>query len=379
VADEDYSSFLAPDPKLAQLWKSFFTDKTINESQYNELSRKRVDEISKAAGGVSLGIGSEGYVTPNYAYSEDSGPQYASLLAAQEKMRAALAGQGQLTSSGTPGIYQKQYYDESGNITNSDVRLGKSNDPALKGTDRYDPNATGTQAIFYDAQGKKINPSQLSSTKTGQDWAAAGYDIGFGPGMIGPGIKADTTERDARIASRERSQRVEAPAQAEISPTPVTPSSFSTITPVATALPPIPVKTAPIDTILFDNDSVPIEIMTDLIFENIGGQELINIARNDTVNGQNVIYQPIKNLTAIQQQYNPNNIVSLQATSDKYFQNFSIKFDEKVPVEATGPAGAHVYVDPETGELVVEAVNMLEDEQIELEVTASGTIYEADI
>jgi alpha-L-arabinofuranosidase len=119
--------------------------------------------------------------------------------------------------------------------------------------------------------------------------------------------------------------------------------------------------------------------MSDLIFENIGGQELINIARNDTVNGQTILYQPIKNLTAVQQQYNPNNIVSLQATSDKYFQNFSIKFDEKVPTEGTGPDGSHVYIDPETGELVVEAVNMAEDEQIELEITISGTIYEADI
>lgn len=140
-----------------------------------------------------------------------------------------------------------------------------------------------------------------------------------------------------------------------------------------------PVLTAPIDTILFNDDSVPIEIMTDLIFENIGGQELINIARNDTVNGQTILYQPIKNLTAVQQQYNPNNIVSLQATSDKYFQNFSIKFDEKVPTEGTGPNGAHVYIDPQTGELVVEAVNLEQDEQIEVEITISGTIYEAEI
>ena len=140
-----------------------------------------------------------------------------------------------------------------------------------------------------------------------------------------------------------------------------------------------PVLTAPIDTILYNDDSLPIEIMTDLIFENIGGQELINIARNDTVNGQTIIYQPIKNLTAIQQQYNPNNIVSLQATSDKYFQNFSIKFDDKVPEEGTGPGGAHVYIDPVTGELVVEAINLQPDEQIEVEITISGTIYEAVI
>lgn len=88
-----------------------------------------------------------------------------------------------------------------------------------------------------------------------------------------------------------------------------------------------PVLTAPIDTILFNEEATPVEIMADILFENIGGQELINIARNDTVNGQQVIYQPIKNLNTIQQQYNPNNIVSLQATSDKYFQNFSIKFE----------------------------------------------------
>ena len=168
-----------------------------------------------------------------------------------------------------------------------------------------------------------------------------------------------------------------------VSPLPLTPSTLSAqaanISPVTQTPPPPPVKTAPIDTILFDEEAVPIQIMSDLIFENIGGQELINIARNDTVNGQQIIYQPIKNLTQIQQQYNPNNIVSLQATSDKYFQNFSIKFDTKVPTQGGGPNGEHVYIDPETGELVVEAVNLSEDEQIEVEITTGGTIYEAEL
>ena len=161
-----------------------------------------------------------------------------------------------------------------------------------------------------------------------------------------------------------------------ISATPLTPSTIGLAVSSSNIN---PVLTAPIDTILFNDDSVPVEIMADIIFENIGGQELINIARNDTVNGQTILYQPIKNLTAVQQQYNPNNIVSLQATSDKYFQNFSIKFDEKVPTPGTGPDGSHVYIDPETGELVVEAINLAEDEQIEVEITISGTIYEADI
>jgi hypothetical protein len=140
-----------------------------------------------------------------------------------------------------------------------------------------------------------------------------------------------------------------------------------------------PVLTAPIDTILFNDETLPVEIMADLLFENIGGQELINIARNDTVNGQPIIYQPIKNLSTIQQQYNPNNIVSLQATSDKYFQNFSIKFESKVPNVGNGPNGEHVYIDPETGDLIIEIINVQEGEQVQVEITSSGTIYEAEL
>ena len=118
--------------------------------------------------------------------------------------------------------------------------------------------------------------------------------------------------------------------------------------------------------------------MTDLIFENIGGHELINIARNDIINGQQVSYQPIKNLSSIQQQYNPNNILSVQATSDKYFSNFPIKLENKIPRLGTGPNGKHIYIDSTNGNLVIEAVNVEEDEQIEIEITVSGTIYEAE-
>ena len=161
----------------------------------------------------------------------------------------------------------------------------------------------------------------------------------------------------------------------ELTSTPSTPQQAATpVTP-----PPPPVKTAPIDTILFDDESVSVDVMTDLIFENIGGQELINIARNDTINGQKIIYQPIKNLTTIQQRYNPNNIVSLQDTSDKYFAGFSIQLDEKTPNVGNGPNGENIYLDPSTGDIVIEVVNMYEGEQVESQISITGTIYEADI
>lgn len=143
--------------------------------------------------------------------------------------------------------------------------------------------------------------------------------------------------------------------------------------------PPPPVKVAPIDTIIFDSSVLPIETINDLIFENLSGSELINISRNDTINGQNVIYQPIKNLSSLQRQYNPNNIVSVQSTSDKYFSNFSIKLEEKVPFEGNGEDGRYVYFNNQNGDIVVEAINIQEDEQIEIQILRDGTIYEAEL
>jgi hypothetical protein len=159
-----------------------------------------------------------------------------------------------------------------------------------------------------------------------------------------------------------------------VSPVPQTPSNAT----VVTAYSPAPTKTAPIDTVLFDDESMSPEIMADLIFEDIGGHELLSISRNDIINGQRVSYSPIKNLGLVQQRYNPSNILRLQATSDTYFANFAIKFEEKVPLEANGTNGVNVYIEQETGDLIIETVNMNNDEQIEIQIAINGTIYEAN-
>lgn len=148
--------------------------------------------------------------------------------------------------------------------------------------------------------------------------------------------------------------------------------------PVVPTPPPPPVKTAPIDTVLFNDDSVPIEIMTDLIFEDIGGQELINIVRNDTIIGQNLEYLPIKNITSINRQYDPNNILSLQNTSNKIFSNFVIPIDDKIPKIGNGPGNSFIYLDPDTGNLIIELINLSLDNEIQVAFMTGGTIYEAE-
>ena len=156
-----------------------------------------------------------------------------------------------------------------------------------------------------------------------------------------------------------------------LSPTPNTPLNINQMLASSNAN---LIKTATPDIVLFDDDLVPTEQMVDLIFENIGGQELINIARNDTINGQNISYQPIKNIRSIQQSYNPNNILGLQKTSDKYFSGFSISFNQKTPNVGNGLDGTNVYVD-DSGNLVIEAIGLNNDEQLEVQLSTSGTIY----
>jgi hypothetical protein len=137
------------------------------------------------------------------------------------------------------------------------------------------------------------------------------------------------------------------------------------------------VKSATPDIVQFDDATIidNAEVIVDLLFENIGGQELLTVARYDTVNGQDVKYQPIKNLKIIQEEYNPNNLVRIQDTSDKYFANFPIKLDSKIPAIGNGPVGSNVYLNDSNG-LVLEFVNLEADEQVDIQITINGTIYE---
>lgn len=146
------------------------------------------------------------------------------------------------------------------------------------------------------------------------------------------------------------------------------------------------VKSASPDIVIFNDKDIEdnAEAMVDLLFENIGGQELLQIARYDTVNGQEVLYQPIKNLNIIQEEYNPNNILKLQQTSDRIFENFPIKIDPTTPDTVTVDTATipdymgNVYLDND-GNIVIELINIEGNDQVEVEITKSGTIYSIDL
>ena len=155
------------------------------------------------------------------------------------------------------------------------------------------------------------------------------------------------------------------------------------------------VKIATPDLIIFGDEVLNIETMTDLIFEDIGGYELATISRHDLVNGQKVNYSPIKNLTDLYLQYNPNNMISIQS-SDSYFKSLSLSIFDRLPECGTGydisppinnlnetdktkwiktPNCKSVYIDPITGDLVINLINTRNDEQLEVHVLNSGDVF----
>lgn len=161
--------------------------------------------------------------------------------------------------------------------------------------------------------------------------------------------------------------------------TPVGQSSVSGLSSPPQATPSLPVftpdkritnlvKEAPIDTIVFDESNVDIALISDLIFEDIGATELANIARLDYIDGQEVSYSPIANLSYIRREFNPNNIISIGGSGD-YFSRFGINLIARNAIEP--------YFDP-NGNLVIEIYVMSSEEEIQVQILSNGTIELVD-
>jgi hypothetical protein len=164
-----------------------------------------------------------------------------------------------------------------------------------------------------------------------------------------------------------------APGDVSIMPVPETPTTTNPgTTPPAT-------KIATPDLVIIKDELLPVDTMTDLVFENIGGHELINVSRHDLVNGIDVLYQPIKNLSTLYLQYNPENILRLQDTTQSYFKNFPIQYSNKIPNVGTGSNGETVYIEAGTGDLIINVINLAKGEQVEVQVLTQGEVFDDTI
>jgi len=124
------------------------------------------------------------------------------------------------------------------------------------------------------------------------------------------------------------------------------------------------------------NDSLPESVLEYLLFEQIGGQELLSVSRTDTLNGTNPSYSIISNLVDLRFQYAPSNIISLPNALPDIFKQYSIVLEKYVPevsiAEGDSP-NAYINTDSENS-LVLEFKNMQPNQQVELQILSTGDL-----
>ena len=154
--------------------------------------------------------------------------------------------------------------------------------------------------------------------------------------------------------------------------------SFTNTSTVSETSKPDPVRVPSRDVVSIIEESVSVDTITNLLFENIGATELVKFTRHDTVDGINPYYDIISNLSDIKRRYDPASLISLQKPESSFFDIFTIKLDQKIPDQEYLDENNlldYVYID-ESGNLVIELTNLASDEIIEVEIDSNGTIYD---
>lgn len=134
------------------------------------------------------------------------------------------------------------------------------------------------------------------------------------------------------------------------------------------------IKAATPDLIQITEEGMSVEVIADLLFEDIGGTEILNIARHDLINGIDIKYQQISNLAKVESTFGGNNLINLQNPIEQIFNKFALKRYQYVPETTDDPSGLdnHVYLDA-SGSLNIELVNLAENMQIEIEFKTAST------
>lgn len=137
------------------------------------------------------------------------------------------------------------------------------------------------------------------------------------------------------------------------------------------------IKVATSNLFVFTDENVVDETLAGLIFEDIGGHELLDMTSSAamySLGGQAVGNQVLANLSQLSEKYSPMKIIAIQDTLDKIFAANTLNLLNYIPQ----------YVDPVE---VVDnnyTINVLDidvnnKERVEVEVLTYGNIFDATI
>lgn len=211
--------------------------------------------------------------------------------------------------------------------------------------------------MLQDRVGWLGNFSSYADVKAALDRENAAWAAGQTSGMTPEGRAARqwwNSQQQTTTSAPTANSVAPSPAPPPAPPPPPAPTTFA-------------VKAPEVSLIQYNPDQLPQELITDLLYEDVGGIELINIARSDTINGQNVVYSLVSNLSVINQTFNPNNILAGQIVYSSQLGQYALDITSKL-------ADNTAYLDND-GNLVIEFTSIGADEFAEIEISSNGTIY----
>ena len=130
------------------------------------------------------------------------------------------------------------------------------------------------------------------------------------------------------------------------------------------------IKQADPDIVLDPDIDTTGDYIVERFFEELGGTELIKLSRYDLIDGISVSYNPIANLSQLRKRFNPNNIISLDFLSENEFTRASIDLLSR---------GIYEPYFNDNGDLVIEIDIIRTEENIEAEISQTGTVSRIEL
>ena len=138
-----------------------------------------------------------------------------------------------------------------------------------------------------------------------------------------------------------------------------------------------PVKIPEANVVAFLQEQVGADALEKLYFEDVGGTEILSVARHDTIGGEPVATAPIANIEYILSKFNPLNILT-STNMDELFNQFAIDMSTHVENLYTAigvQVETEVRVDEEgnsqefdTNYLYIQLDNLAADEYVQVQV-----------
>jgi hypothetical protein len=130
------------------------------------------------------------------------------------------------------------------------------------------------------------------------------------------------------------------------------------------ASPPPPIKIPTRDIFALAESEISAASQANILFQEIGAIEIVNLTRRDTVEGQKPNYNIINNLPSVRSEFNPSSILSNQFFEVTETIDIN-KITEGIPLSLS-PSDI-LSVAP-NGDIIVNTLNVQDDEFIEVQI-----------